>query len=287
MGKDIKIRGIKLSPMKPRQRVVASRLEKTFHELKAKGEGALIGYLTLGDPSIQASERLAAALCENVDILELGVPFSDPIADGPTIQAAIDRALKAGMNTDAAFEVVERLRGKGITTPFVFMTYYNIVLQYGVERFIKKCRDVGVEGILISDLPVEEAHEVLRFCDKYGVDHIFLVAPTTTETRLKKIVKKARGFLYLVSLLGTTGERKELQEETIEKTRWVLERVKDLPLAVGFGISKREHVRALINAGADGVVVGSAFVRRVEEMGADAEDELRRLSRDLKEGTRR
>ncbi len=273
--------------MKPRQRIVASRLERTFHELKAKGEGALIGYITLGDPSVEASERLAAALCENVDILELGVPFSDPIADGPTIQAAIDRALKAGMHTDAAFEIVERLRGRGVTTPFVLMTYYNIVLQYGIERFIKKCRDVGVEGILISDLPVEEAQEVLKFCDKYGVDHIFLVAPTTTEERLKKISKKARGFLYLVSLLGTTGERKELQRETIEKTRWVLEHVRDLPVAVGFGISKREHVRAIIDAGAQGVVVGSAFVRRIAEKGVEAEDELRRLSKDLKEGTRR
>lgn len=273
--------------MKARQRLVASRLERIFHELKEKGEGALIGYLTLGDPSIDDSERLAAALCENVDILELGVPFSDPIADGPTIQAAIDRALKAGMNTDAAFEIVERLRNRGITTPFVFMTYYNIVLQYGEERFIKRCREVGVDGVLISDLPIEEAREVLRYCDKYGVDPIFLIAPTTAEERIKKILKKARGFLYLVSLLGTTGARDRLQQETIDKTRWALKYVKDLPLAVGFGISKREHVKAIIGAGAAGVVVGSAFVKHVELKGARAEEDLRSLSKELKEGTRR
>jgi tryptophan synthase alpha chain len=273
--------------MKIKQRLVASKLERTFLELKEKEEGALIGYLTLGDPSVEASEKLVEALCENVDILELGVPFSDPIADGPTIQAAIDRALKAGMNTDVAFEMVARLRRKGIATPFVFMTYYNIVLQYGEERFIKRCSKVGVEGVLISDLPVEEADRVLRYCDKYGVDPIFLIAPTTTEERLRKILKKARGFLYLVSLLGTTGAREKLQEETIEKTRWALRYVKDLPLAVGFGISKREHVRAIIKAGARGVVVGSAFVDLIARRGADAEEELRRLSRDLKEGTRK
>lgn len=273
--------------MKTRQRLVTSKLERTFYELQRKGEGALIGYLTLGDPSIEASEKLTAALCENVDVMELGIPFSDPIADGPTIQAAIDRALKAGMNTDAAFEIVERLRKKGITTPFVFMTYYNIVLQYGEERFIKRCRDVGVEGLLISDLPVEEAHSVLKYCDKYGVDPIFLIAPTTTEERLKKILKKARGFLYLVSLLGTTGARDKLQEETIEKTKWALKRIKDLPLAVGFGISKREHVRAIIEAGAAGVVVGSAFVKHVERLGEKAVEAIKELSKDLKEGTRR
>jgi tryptophan synthase alpha chain len=262
-------------------------LERTFYELKERGEGALIGYLTLGDPSIEASENLAAVLCENVDILELGVPFSDPIADGPTIQAAIDRALKAGMNTDAAFEIVERLRKRGVKTPFVFMTYYNIVLQYGEERFIKRCRDVGVEGLLVSDLPVEEASDILEHCSKYGVDFIFLIAPTTPVKRLRKIMKRARGFLYLVSLLGTTGARKKLQKETIEKTRWALKHVKDLPLAVGFGISKREHVRAIIDAGASGVVVGSAFVKHVEDKGEKAAEELRSLSRELKEGTRR
>lgn len=263
-----------------------SGLEKVFSELKKRGEGALIGYLTLGDPDIKTSERLIRCIVENVDILELGVPFTDPIADGPTIQAAIDRALKAGINTDIAFEMVKKFRNSGIATPFVFMTYYNIVLQYGEERFIKKCRDVGVDGILISDLPIEEAEGVLKHCNKYGVDFIFLIAPTTPEERIKKIVSHARGFVYLVSLLGVTGARGELQERTIEKTKWALKYVKNLPLAVGFGISKREHVKAIIKAGAQGVVVGSAFVNIVAKKKGEACRDLRRLSKELKEGTK-
>lgn len=273
--------------MKPKQRLVTSDIERAFHDLEEKGEGALIGYLTLGDPNVESSKKLVEALCENVDILELGIPFSDPIADGPTIQAAIDRALKAGMNTDIAFEMVKELRDEGIATPFVFMTYYNIVLQYGEERFVRKCSEVGVQGVLISDLPIEEAESVLRYCDMYGVDFIFLIAPTTTEERIKKILRKARGFVYLVSLLGTTGARAKLQEATIEKTKWALQRVKDLPLAVGFGISRREHVRAVVGAGAKGVVVGSAFVDLIAKKGEKAVNDLRKLSLDLKEGTKK
>ncbi len=264
-----------------------SRIEAKFEELKQKNEGALIGYLTLGDPDIATSKKLIKCLVENVDVLELGVPFTDPIADGPTIQAAIDRALKAGMNTDIAFEAVRKLRRNGIKTPFVFMTYYNIVLQYGEERFVKKCREIGVEGILISDLPVEEAKSVLRYCEKYGVDFIFLIAPTTNEERLKKILPSASGFVYLVSLLGTTGAREKLQEAAIEKTKWALRYTKEkIPLAVGFGISKKEHVRGIISAGAQGVVVGSAFVNLIAQKGGDACEELRKLARELKEGTR-
>lgn len=265
-----------------------SRIEAKFAELKQKNEGVLIGYLTLGDPDVATSEKLIKSLAESVDILELGIPFTDPIADGPTIQAAIDRALKAGINTDVAFETVRRLRRGGIRTPFVFMTYYNIVLQYGEERFVRKCREVGVEGILISDLPAEEAKSVLKCCEKYGVDFIFLIAPTTTEERIKKILPSASGFIYLVSLLGTTGAREKLQEATIEKTKWALRytREKKLPLAVGFGISKKEHVQSVIKAGAQGVVVGSAFVKLVAQKGGDACEELRKLARELKEGTK-
>lgn len=263
------------------------RIKEKFEELEKKKEGALIGYLTMGDPDIKTSEKLIRCIVKNVDILELGVPFSDPIADGPTIQAAIDRSLKKGMNTDIAFDMIKRLRKDGIKTPFVFMTYYNIVLQYGEERFIKKCRDVGVDGILVSDLPLEEAENVLDCCDRYGVDFIFLIAPTTTEERIKKIAKKAKGFIYLVSLLGVTGARDKLQDITIEKTKWALEHINGiLPLAVGFGISKKEHVKSIVNAGARGVVVGSAFVDIVSKKKGDACTDLIRLSKELKEGTK-
>lgn len=264
-----------------------SRISQKFHELKEKNEGALIGYLTLGDPSIAESEKLVRALAREVDILELGVPFTDPIADGPTIQAAIERALKAGINTDIAFDMVRRLRSESIATPFVFMTYYNIVLQYGEERFVKRCSEAGVDGIIICDLPVEEAESMLVHCGRHNVDFIFLIAPTTTEERIKKILPKARGFVYLVSLLGTTGAREKLQEATIEKTRWALKYTKGkVPLAVGFGISKKEHVQGVIGAGAQGVVVGSAFVKLVEQKGGEAVTELTALARELKEGTK-
>ncbi len=263
-----------------------SRIAEKFAVLEKRGEGALIGYLTIGDPDLKASEELIEALLENVDIMELGVPFSDPIADGPTIQGAIERALKAGMNTDKAFEMVARLRTR-FDTPFVFMTYYNIVLQYGEERFIETCAEVGVDGILVSDMPIEEADEILELCEKYGVDFICLIAPTTGEERIKKIAAKAKGFLYLVALLGVTGVREKLEEETVNKTKWVLKYTGDVPLAVGFGISKKEHVQSLIKAGAQGAVVGSAFVDLVRKKGADAVGDLKRLSSELKEGTRK
>ncbi len=262
-----------------------SKIQEKFAELRQRNEGALIGYLTLGDPDIATSEKLISCLAENVDIMELGLPFTDPIADGPTIQAAIERALKAGMNTDIAFDMVVRLRKK-IDIPFVFMTYYNIVLHYGEERFIKRCSEIGVDGVLISDMPLEEASETLKVCKRYGVDFISLIAPTTTEERMKKISSKARGFLYLVALLGVTGAREKLQEESIKKTKWALKLAGGLPLAVGFGISKKEHVQALMEAGAQGAVVGSAFVNLVAKKGEAARDELQSLSRELKAGTK-
>ncbi len=261
-----------------------TRIDEKFRELESKNEGALIGYLTMGDPDVESSEKLIKCLCKSVDILELGVPFTDPIADGPTIQAAIERSLEAGMNTDIAFEMVKRLR-EDIDTPFVFMTYYNIVLQYGEERFVQKCAEVGVDGVLISDLPIEEAGSVLEHCKRHDVDFIFLIAPTTPEDRLKKISDSASGFVYLVALLGVTGARDELAKETIEKTQWALQYV-DKPLGVGFGISKKEHVKAVIDAGASGVVVGSAFVSLVARRGSAACPGLIKLAVELKEGTR-
>ncbi len=266
--------------------LIMSRITATFSELQEKGEGALIGYLTLGDPDLEASIALLRCLSKNVDILEIGIPFSDPIADGPTIQAAMERALQSGINTDKAFDAVRRLREGGLDKPIVFMTYYNIVLQYGEERFLKMCRETGVDGILVSDLPIEESEELVGLCEKNQVSPIFLVAPTTPEARLRKIIKRGRGFLYLVSLLGVTGARDRVGNTTIEVVKRALGFTGSLPLAVGFGISKKEHVRALIAAGADGVVVGSAFVDLVGRHGLDACPELERLSAALKEGTR-
>jgi tryptophan synthase alpha chain len=262
-----------------------SKIDDKFLELEKKKEGALIGYLTMGDPDIESSQKLIKCLAENVDILELGIPFTDPIADGPTIQAAIDRALKAGMNTDIAFQMVEKLRDDGVEVPFVFMTYYNIILQYGEEKFVKMCKRVRVDGIVVCDLPIEEAGSLLAKCNAHGVDMIFLIAPTTTEERIKKISSKAKGFIYLVSILGVTGAREKLQQRTIDTIKWALGHV-NIPLAVGFGISKKEHVREVLKAGAKGAVVGSAFVDLIAKKGKNACKELKKLSNELKMGTK-
>jgi tryptophan synthase alpha chain len=263
-----------------------SGITETFNILKDKDEGALIGYLTLGDPDLNSSKNLLTCLSKNVDILEIGIPFSDPIADGPTIQAAMDRALASGISTDDAFKAVMDLRERGLELPLVFMTYFNIVLQYGEERFVRRCRETGVDGLLVSDLPVEESEKTVQLCRKYGVEPIFLIAPTTSSERVKKIMAKAGGFVYLISLLGVTGERKIVGKRTLEVVDRALKFTGLVPLVVGFGISKKEHVRAIMKAGARGVVVGSAFVNLVAKHGEGACKELEKLAKELKEGTR-
>jgi tryptophan synthase alpha chain len=262
-----------------------SRIKGAFKNLAGRKEGALVGYLTLGDPDIPTSIKLFKCLSKNVDILEVGIPFSDPIADGPTIQGAMERALKNDVTPDSAFTAVRSLRDGGVQIPIVFMTYYNIVLQYGEEKFIRACREVGVDGLLISDQPVEESEKIVKLCEKNDVDPIFLIAPTTPPERVKRIVASGKGFIYLVSLLGVTGARESVHEKTLGVIKDTLRFTGGLPLVVGFGISKREHVRKIIEAGAQGAVVGSAFVNLVEKLGKDACAELEDLSSDLKKGT--
>jgi tryptophan synthase alpha chain len=254
-------------------------IEEVFQGLREKGEGAFIPYITLGDPDPSMTIRLARTILERGgDILELGIPFSDPIADGPTIQASVDRALKAGMNPEAAFTITEEIRsytGK----PLIYLTYYNIVLQYGLRCFFKRMEDVGVQGIIIPDLPVEEAGDAITACGAYDRDLIFIIAPTTTQARLEKIPDGARGFLYLVSLLGVTGARERLHSithQTLNRVKPILKR--DIPVSVGFGISKPDHVREVIEAGADGVIVGSAIIDLIAANMAQKEKMLRRVA---------
>ena len=263
-----------------------SRIKRVFEELKEKNEGALIAYLTLGDPDIESSKKHFIALSKHADILEIGLPFSDPIADGPTIQAAMDRALSGGVTTDDAFEAVTDLRDRGVVRPIVFMTYYNIVLQYGEDMFLQRCSETGVDGLLVSDLPLEESESIVSGCRKHGLDPIFLIAPVTPPKRVKRIAAAGSGFLYLVSLLGVTGERKSVAQKTIDVIKSARNIVGGIPLAVGFGISRPEHVQQIIGAGAQGVVVGSAFVNLSAKHGSDAGEYLERLAQELKEGTR-
>jgi len=264
-----------------------SRITARFEELLGRGEGALIAFVTAGDPEIEATPKIAKALEEGgADMIELGLCFSDPIADGPTIQAASERALKAGMNPDIYFETVRKIR-KIVKVPLICLTYFNLVLKRGINHFMEDCRKSGIDGVIIPDLPVEEADEVMEKADENGVDVIFLVAPTTTEERMKKILNSARGFVYLVSLLGVTGARKELSKtvgETVRRARRASE--KRIPLAVGFGISTPEHVREVIRSGADGAIVGSAIVnimaknkKNLERMSGRVREFVKQLKR--------
>lgn len=241
-----------------------NRIEKKFLELKAKKEGALIGFIVAGDPSPKETPHIVKALERGgADIIELGIPHTDPVADGPTIQTADLRALNAGTNTDTVIDIVKEIR-KTSEIPLVILTYYNPVLQYGVEKFCSRFAKAGADGLIVADLPIEEAGEVLKACMRHRLDPIMLVAETTPPERLEKISRNSKGFLYVVSIAGVTGARADLGKSTIE----LIKRVKkyaNIPLAVGFGLSRPEHVKEVLKAGADGAIVGSAIVKLISE----------------------
>lgn len=264
-------------------------LDELFVTLKSKNEGAFMPFVTLGDPDQEISIQIIKKLIESgADILELGIPFSDPIADGKTIQRSGQRALKMGMNTDRAFEMVKKIR-EFSSIPILFLTYYNLVLQFPPEEFFNKCKQTDVQGIVIADLPVEEADVVLRECERTGTHLIFLVAPNTTEKRFTKILEHAGGFIYFVSIYGTTGARDHVEQSTFE-TLLRLSSVSNLPILPGFGISSPTHVKELMGVGADGVIVGSAIIKRIEENLNDPDKmlaEIGTFARDLKEATKK
>lgn len=261
-------------------------LEEKFEELKKKKEGALIGFVTLGDPESKQSLKIVNSLIRGgVDIIELGLPFSDPIADGVVIQKASERALKRGMNPDLYFEIAKKIKG----IPKVCLTYYNLVLQRGLKKFVQDCQKSGISGLIVSDLPIEEAKSLLNFCYQFKIDLIFLVAPITTEERLKNILKFSQGFLYVVSLLGLTGVREKLSEKIKPLITKIKKFSPQIPLAVGFGISRTEHVREILLAGADGAIVGSAFIKIIEKNLTNEKkmsSELEIFAQKLKEATR-
>jgi tryptophan synthase alpha chain len=271
------------------------KIRFAFQRSREEKRGSLIGYLTAGDPSPRETPKLCHALIDGgVDILELGIPFSDPIADGPTIQAASGRALEAGTTPTDCLKIVEELRNAGATLPIVFLTYYNSIFRFGVDRFISKSRAFGVDGIVVPDLPIIGSSEFVRYVRserKNGVASILLATPTTSEERLKSILKETTGFLYLVSLLGVTGVRKNasVATEFIRQTsRITHDSDSSTPLAVGFGISEPAHVQNILKAGADGAIVGSALVNIVAKNSGDlgkAADELKEFTASLRKAT--
>jgi len=229
-----------------------------------QNETAFIPFITAGDPNLEITEELAVQMADaGADLIELGVPFTDPVAEGIVIQKADQRALEAGTTTDKLFDTVRRIRRR-TDVPLVFMTYINPVYAYGAERFFERCRDTGIDGIIVPDMPFDEKAEILDTCKAYGITLISMIAPTS-RARIRCISAEAEGFLYCVSSLGVTGVRSEITTDLGEMIREA-KSVTDIPCAVGFGISTPEQARD-IGREADGVIVGSAIVRIIEEHG--------------------
>jgi tryptophan synthase alpha chain len=240
-----------------------SRIERKFSALKTKGEKALICFLTAGDPSLEKTREIILGMeAAGVDCVEIGVPFSDPTADGPIIQAASQRALKNNATLAAILKMIESIR-KTSEIPIVLFGYYNPILSYGTERFATKAKEAGVDGILVVDLPPEEAAELRQFTDPQGIDFISLIAPTTSIERVRKIAAHATGFLYYISVTGVTGTARP-QIAEVKKDVERIRKVTQLPLAIGFGISTPEQAKEIAPY-ADGIVVGSAIVKMIEE----------------------
>jgi tryptophan synthase alpha chain len=242
-----------------------TRISRRFAELRRTGEMGLVAYITAGDPSLEATEKLVIALAEaGADVIELGVPFSDPIADGPVIQRASERALRSGTTLAGVLALVKSLRAKS-DVPLVLFSYFNPVLQMGLEKFAEAAKVAGADGVLITDLTPEEAGEYRAAMSAHGLDTIFLAAPTSPDERLARIAEASSGFLYLISRTGVTGPKDQLADELPSLARRV-RRVTQLPIAIGFGISLPGHV-SLLGGLADAAVVGSALVEEIERAG--------------------
>lgn len=257
---------------------MSDRIAKAF----ASGK-AFIPFITCGDPDIETTAAaVRAAVKSGADLVELGIPFSDPTAEGPVIQSANVRALKGGMTTDRAFELVRELR-RDVTVPLVFMTYANVVFSYGARRFIPKCAELGIDGLILPDVPFEEKDEFAPVCREYGVPQISMIAPTSLG-RTARIASEAEGFIYVVSSLGVTGMRSSINTDLAPVIAAIRENT-DLPCAIGFGISTPEQAHAM-SALADGVIVGSAIVRLLEKYGKAAPEHIAAYVREMKAAVR-
>ena len=239
-----------------------SNIRKAFENGKA-----FIAFITCGDPDLATTEEsVKEAVRNGADLIELGIPFSDPTAEGPVIQGANIRALKGGVTTDKIFDFVRELR-KEVTVPMVFMTYANVVFSYGSEKFIATCKEIGMDGLILPDVPFEEKEEFQSICDRYDIDFISLIAPTS-ENRIAMIAKEAKGFLYIVSSLGVTGTRTEIKTD-LSSIMEVVRRNTDVPCAIGFGIFTPEQAKKMAGL-SDGAIVGSAIIKILEKYGTEA-----------------
>ena len=254
-----------------------SNIKKAFEQGKA-----FVAFITCGDPDLETTAAaVRAAVANGADLIELGIPFSDPTAEGPVIQGANIRALSGGVTTDKIFDLVRDLR-TDITVPMVFMTYANVVFSYGTETFISTCKDIGIDGLILPDIPYEEKEEFLPICHKYDVELISLIAPTS-ENRISMIAKEAEGFLYIVSSLGVTGTRSEIKTD-LKSIVDVVRQNTDIPCAIGFGISTPEQAGKMA-AISDGAIVGSAIVKLIEKYGKESPKYVGEYVKALKKGT--
>lgn len=252
-----------------------SKIRTAFNNGKA-----FIPFITCGDPDLETTGKIVrAAVANGADLIELGIPFSDPTAEGPVIQGANIRALAGGVTTDQIFDLVWDLR-RDVTIPLVFMTYANVVFSYGAEKFIATCREIGIDGLILPDLPFEEKEEFRPLCTRYDVDLISLIAPTSHQ-RIAKIAKEASGFLYIASSLGVTGVRSEITTD-LESMVSIVRENTNLPCAIGFGISTPEQAKHM-SAYADGVIVGSAIIKLIEEHGSGAAEAVGDYVKKMKE----
>jgi tryptophan synthase alpha chain len=250
------------------------RIEETFARLKAEGRTGFVAFLTVGYPDVEATLRIVPALIEGgADVIELGVPFSDPLADGPKVQKASFHALEQGVTVKTCLEVVRKLREGGVEAPIVPMGYYNPLLAYGLARFTKDAAEAGVDGLIVVDLPPEESDEMLAACEAAGLRLIYLVAPTSTEERIREVARRASGFVYCVSVTGVTGERDEIAPGLAEFVGRV-RNATNLPIAVGFGISQPKHFEAVARI-ADAAVIGSAIIDEIAR--SDPSEQSERL----------
>lgn len=255
-----------------------SNIKKAFENGKA-----FIAFVTCGDPDLETTAKVVRAAVENgADLIELGIPFSDPTAEGPVIQGANLRALRGGIMTDKIFAFVKELR-RDVKVPMVFMTYANVVFSYGAEKFISTCRDIGIDGLILPDLPFEEKEEFLPACRQYDVDLISLIAPTS-ENRISMIAREAEGFIYIVSSLGVTGTRNEIRTDLSSIVKVVRENTK-VPCAIGFGISTPEQAKKMADI-SDGAIVGSAIVKLIEKYGTDAPEHVAEYVKSMKDAIR-
>jgi tryptophan synthase alpha chain len=242
--------------------------QQVFAELKSRKRAALIPFFVIGDPDYDTSLAIVrAAMDAGPDILELGIPFSDPIADGPTIQKADVRAIRSGMNTHKALEFIRELRASHTAhsdIPIGLLMYYNLIHQYGVDRFFKDFHEAGVNSVLVADLSIDDAEEITGPAKAAGLDTVFMVTPNTESGRMKRIAAQTTGFIYTVSLLGVTGSRQQLSSD-VKTLIARLKAVTSVPVCVGFGVSSPEHAAAIAKAGADGVIIGSRLVAMLED----------------------